>query len=134
RRSGGDQSANPADTGPTMEDGFRTRAGSAHTGKGARARGNERRIELAGIHAGGLVEPHSPGSMGPDVGNCVARPCAGRVWGAQGHVEAVYDASAGGVDLVFPDRRYRQPATWSDPGQSAEPHESAGGVEVAYCW
>jgi len=45
--------------------------------------GHERRAELPGIHAGGLVEPYPPGGLGLDGGDRHLLQPTGRLWGAR---------------------------------------------------
>ena len=65
-------------TGGRGTGGFGAGAGSAHAGAGVGSCGDERCVELAGVYAGCVVEPHSYGSVGLDVGDRAARHCSSR--------------------------------------------------------
>ena len=130
-RTESDQFADDSNTKPALDHSFADGDRAAYAGPSTGRCRNERCIELARVHAGSMVEPHSGGSVVLDVRDCGARQSAGWVWSAQGEGEAFYDASAGSGHFVFSDCRYRQPETWGDPGAPAEHGESAGGVQYA---
>ena len=68
---------------------------------------HERRPELARIHSGRLVEPHSKRGVGPDGRDCRLLQPAPRLPRAYAGCAAVSGLAAFGVDLVLPDSRHR---------------------------
>ncbi len=65
--------------------GLRIRVGECATdaGRCTGGGGDERRAELAGVYAGGVVEPDSGGGVVSDVWDCAVLQCAAGVWGAE---------------------------------------------------
>src|SRR5580765_8024568 len=109
-----------------MVRGSRSGGSAADTGGRVGCFGNERCIELAGIHAGFLVEPNPRRSLAFDGGDRRLLQFAAWLWCARcqdGNLPPSGSA-ADRVDLVLPHRRHRQPARRRHSrasGKSAEP-------------
>jgi hypothetical protein len=96
----------------------------------AGGRRHERCAELAGVHAGRVVESHSDRRVGAHGGDRGVLQPAGRLWRALGQSgpDAAAGIAAGGRDIVRADRGHRQPA-WRD--HSCESDQSGGHGAIA---
>jgi hypothetical protein len=89
----------------------------------------ERRAELAGLHPGRVVEPHSDRRVGADGGDWGVLQLAGRLWRPHGEsgTDAAGGIAGGGGDVVRADCGHRQPA-WRDHSRESDQSDQYGAI------